>query len=320
MLPLLLPAGVARAAETPPVIVDTDIGDDIDDAFSLALLLRAPEVRIGAVITSFGDTTLRTRLVRRFLHQADRDDIAVGTGPSTADSTRFTQAAWASAGPVAPAPDAVALLLDRLRAAPSGSITLVAIAPLTTIGAAIARDPANSRRLRQVILMGGSVRRGYGKAAGTTSDTPSNEYNIRSDPEDLRRLIASGVPVVLMPLDATEVALPLAMRRNIFGQPDPADRALAALYTQWAANNPWGPVPVLFDVVPVAWLLDPSVCQPVPIRLAVLDNGATIEQPGAANVRACLDIDRARVLGLLNDRLKTLPSHPRPVMTPAVGN
>ncbi|WP_428376491.1 nucleoside hydrolase [Lichenicoccus sp.] len=308
MLPLLLPAGVANAAEIKPVIVDTDIGDDIDDAFALALLLRAPEVSIEAVTTSFGNTTLRTRLVRRLLHQAGRDDIAVGTGPSTADSTRFTQAAWALTRPAAPAPDAVALLLERLRAAPTGSITLIAIAPLSTIGAAIARDPATFRRVRQVILMGGSVRRGYGKVPGTTSATPGNEYNIHSDPGDFRRLIESGVAVVLMPLDATEVALPLAMRRDIFGQPDPADRALAALYAQWAANNPWGPVPVLFDVVPVAWLLDPSVCHPVPIRLAVLDSGATIEQPGAANVHACLDVDRARVLGLLTERLKASPS------------
>nr|WP_321984304.1 nucleoside hydrolase [uncultured Lichenicoccus sp.] len=307
MLPLLLPAGVTRAADVRPVIVDTDIGDDIDDAFALALLLRAPEVNVEAIITSFGNTALRTRLVRRLLHQAGRDDIAVGTGPSTADSTRFTQAAWASAGPTAPAPDAVSLLLDRLRAASSGSITLIAIAPLTTIGAAIARDPVAFRRLRQVILMGGSIRRGYGKTPGTTGDTPSNEYNIRSDPGDLRRLIGSGVKVVLMPLDATEVALPLAMRRNIFGQPDPTDRALAALYGQWAASNPWGPVPVLFDVVPVAWMLDPSVCRAVPIRLAVLDSGATVEQSGAANVQACLDIDRARVLGLVTERLKASP-------------
>ena len=307
---LLLATGTLDAAGTGSVIVDTDIGDDIDDAFALALLLRAPQLRIEAVTTSYGDTALRTRLVRRLLHQAGRDDIPVGTGPSTSDSTPFTQAEWAGAEPAAPARDAVSLLLDRLRAAPAGSITLIALSPLDTIGAAIARDPAAFRRLRQVVLMGGSVRRGYGKIPGTTSPTPGIEYNVRSDPEDLRRLIGSGVRITMMPLDATEIALPAALRHTLFDEPDPLDQALAALCTQWAAHSSWGPVPVLFDVVPVAWLLDPSVCRARPIRLRVRDDGATIEEPGAANVEACLDIDRSAVIGLLAGRLA--PPHSQP--------
>ena len=304
LLPLLMWAGNARAAAIGPVILDTDIGDDIDDAFALALVLRSPEIRLQAVTTSYGDTALRTRLVRRLLHSASRDDVAIGTGPSTADPTRFTQAQWAAAGSGAPAPDAVALLLDRLRAAPAGTITLIAIAPLSTIGAAIARDPVTFRRVRQVVMMGGSVRRGYGRVPGTTSARPGAEYNIRADTRDMRRLLASGASIVLMPLDATEVAVPLAMRQAVFARPDPLDRALGALYAQWSENNPWGPVPVVFDVVPVAWLLDASVCRPVLLRLAVRDDGATVEQPGAANVRACLDVDRSRLLGLLRSRLQ----------------
>ena len=307
---LLLATGPLDAVETRPVIVDTDIGDDIDDAFALALLLRAPELRIDAVTTSYGDTSLRTRLVRRLLHQAGRDDVAVGTGPSTADATPFTQAEWAGAEPAAPARDAVSLLLNRLRAAPADTITLIALSPLTTIGAAIARDPATFKRLRQVVLMGGSVRRGYGKIPGTTSLTPGIEYNVRSDPGDFRRLVESGVKIMMMPLDATEVALPAAMRHDILGEPDPIDQALATLYAQWAAHNTWGPVPVLFDVVPVAWLLDPSVCRAVPIRLRVRDDGATVEERGAANMHACLDIDRPAVLGLLAGRLETAHSRP----------
>ena len=239
VLLLMQPAGATRAADVTPVIVDTDIGDDIDDAFALALLLRAPQLRIEAITSSFGDTALRTRLIRRFLQQAGRDDVILGTGPSTPDTTRFTQSAWATAGSATLAPDAVSLLLSRLRAAPPGSITLIALAPLTTIGLAIERDPAAFKRLRRVVMMGGSVRRGYGSVPGTTSETPSAEYNVLSDPQDLRRLIDSGVPITIMPLDATEVALPNDLRRDVFAEADPVDRALAALYEQWATNNPW---------------------------------------------------------------------------------
>ena len=313
MLLFVRPVDAARAAHVTPVIVDTDIGDDIDDAFALALLLRAPELKIEAVTTSFGDTALRTRLVRRLLREAGRDDIAVGTGPATPDTTRFTQSAWAAGGSAQPAPDAVTLLLDRLHAAPAGTITLIALAPLTTIGRAIARDPSGFKRLRQVIMMGGSVRRGYGHSPGTTSDTPSAEYNVRSDPSDVRRLIGSGVPVTLMPLDATEIALPGQLRHDIFAQADPVDRALAQLYAQWAANNPWGPVPVVFDVVPVAYWLDPTVCDAVPIDLTVRDDGATVARTGPANVRACLAINRAKVLDLLANHLVRSAVSPSPV-------
>ncbi len=303
MLSLMQPIAASRAADITPVIVDTDVGDDIDDAFALALLLRSPELRIEGITTSFGDTALRTRLVRRLVHQAGRDDITVATGPATPDPTRFTQASWATTEPATPSIDAVSFLLDRLRAAPPGTITLIALAPLTTIGRAIQRDPAAFGRLRRVVMMGGSIRRGYGHVPGTTSGTPSVEYNVRSDPADLRRLIASGVPLTLMPLDATEIALPRDLERKVFAEPDPLDRALAALDEQWVANNPWGPVPVLFDVVPVAALLDPQVCRPVPIGLDVTDSGATIERKGGAPTSVCLGSDRAEILRVLAGRL-----------------
>ena len=56
------------------VILDTDIGDDIDDAFALALLLRSPEVKLLGITTAFGDTELRARLVDRYLQAVGREN------------------------------------------------------------------------------------------------------------------------------------------------------------------------------------------------------------------------------------------------------
>ena len=53
------------------VILDTDIGDDIDDAFALALLLQSPEIKLLGITTAFGDTELRARLVERYLAAVD---------------------------------------------------------------------------------------------------------------------------------------------------------------------------------------------------------------------------------------------------------
>ncbi|MGA7245221.1 MAG: nucleoside hydrolase, partial [Terracidiphilus sp.] len=76
-------AGVdTRSAASPQlVIIDTDIGDDIDDAFALALALKSPELKILGVTTTFGDTAMRARLLDRYLSAIGRRAIPVFAGP-----------------------------------------------------------------------------------------------------------------------------------------------------------------------------------------------------------------------------------------------
>src|ERR1700756_4705348 len=73
------------------VIIDTDIGDDIDDAFALALALRSPELEILGVTTTFGDTETRAKLVDRFLSEAGRPEIPVAAGTPTPAKSRLNQ-------------------------------------------------------------------------------------------------------------------------------------------------------------------------------------------------------------------------------------
>ena len=309
LLVVLRPVDAATPAAGPvasrTIILDTDIGDDIDDAFALAMILASPSLHLAAVSTSMGDTALRARLTRRFLRAAGRTDIPVLAGPSTAPGTVFTQAEWARAEPPLSGgePDAVRGMLALLRRAPDRSVTLVALAPLTTVGAMIARDPATFRRLAGVVMMGGSIARGYGAAAGTTGPTPSREYNIEKDPAGLRALLGSGVPVTLFPVDSTEIALERDDRAPIMAQPTGVGRALASLYALWKRDSTRGDTPVLFDVVPVASLLRPQTCKPSPLRLRVDDDGMTVSVPGPADVSACLTSDRASVLSVVTSLL-----------------
>lgn len=312
---LVLAGGTAVAApQAPPashapqaVIVDTDFGSDIDDAFAIALVLASPGLEPLLFTASQGDTALRARLLRRFLDAGGRPDLPVAAGPAgPGDDSPVTQGEWAATETRA-SPDAVAALLDTLRAAPARHIVLLALGPLTTVDAALQRDPATFARLRKVVLMGGSIRRGYGDQAGTNSETPGAEYNVKLAPAALRRLLASGVAVEMLPLDATEVALPADLQAAVFAAATPWARPLSQLYPLWAARNPWGTVPTLFDVVPVARLLDPGVCTPVPMHVAVADDGMTRPAPGRANAGVCLDVDRARVLALLRRALVPAP-------------
>ncbi len=285
----LASAGVAAKAAPVPVIIDTDIGDDIDDAFALALAVRDPRLDVVGVTTAFGDTAMRVPLVRRLLRAMARPDIPVAQGIATPDPTPFTQRAWAEAeADRSAAPDAVSFIASAASARP-GQVTLLALAPMTNIEALIRRDPASFGRLKQVVMMGGSIGAGY-RAAGSGPGPPSAEYNAAQAPGALAAVLDGGVPVTMFPLDATQVTLGQAALDRLFAQGSAASDALRSLCLQWRAGNAWGQAtPTLFDVVPVAWLADPAVCAVRPLRIAVDAGGFTRAGPGEPNARACLD-------------------------------
>src|SRR5581483_6920107 len=88
--------GASALAEK--IIIDTDVGDDIDDAFAVALALSSPELQILGITTAFGDTEMRARLLDRMLGEAGRQAIPVGVGIPTKTNNVFTQRRYAEAG------------------------------------------------------------------------------------------------------------------------------------------------------------------------------------------------------------------------------
>ncbi|WP_369976512.1 nucleoside hydrolase [Xanthomonas bundabergensis] len=325
LAPIAAAATAADPATTPvatqKVVVSTDIGDDIDDAFALALLLRSPELDVLGIASAWGDTGLRAQLLQRLLRQAGRSAIPLAIGQQTASAIPFSQERWAAQG-TRPrnAPDAAEFILAQARRHP-GQVTLLVLGPLTDAARALQRDPQGFAMLRQVVLMGGSVRAGYGKSRYRPANPPAPEYNIVSDIGAAQRVFAAGVPLVMLPLDATQVTLEEPERVALFAHGDPLTDALTQLYYQWRdTDQPWASAtPTLFDVVPVAQLLDPGLCPTVPLRIAVDDQGYTREVPpggeagggvdgrqaasGAANVQVCLALDRPRLIALYMQRL-----------------
>ena len=53
-----------------PVILDTDIGDDIDDTWALALLLKSTELNLKLVVSDYGEAQYRARLLAKLLERA----------------------------------------------------------------------------------------------------------------------------------------------------------------------------------------------------------------------------------------------------------
>jgi purine nucleosidase len=293
----------AEASSAPQlVILDTDIGDDIDDAFAVALALRSPELRILGVTTAFGDTELRARIVDRYLTAVGRNDIPVLEGVETKTDNVMTQAAYGQRSPDRKHADGVAFLLEQIRRHP-GEITLIGIGPLFNVQAAIEKDPATFKKLKRVVIMGGSIYRGYDGPNGERRP-PDAEWNINRYPAGLKALLGAGVPVFMMPLDSTQIHLQTPEREAIFSHGSALTDQLTLLYHQWMGlTQSHSPTPTLFDPVAVTYTFRPEICPVKPVHIEVDDKGFTRPTDGAPNAQVCLQSDEQGFLDLLLKRV-----------------
>ncbi|MCP8938013.1 nucleoside hydrolase [Alsobacter sp. SYSU M60028] len=191
-----------------PVIIDTDPG--LDDALALFLAFRSPELDVRGVVTVAGNIGIdhTTRNARALLRVAGREDVPVVRGAARP----FAREPFHAPGihgedglggidvpePRAPEHPAAALdwLADEIDSHPAGAVRILALGPLTNVARLIVERPEQARLIGGVVAMGGAVRdRG--------NVTPHAEFNIAADPEAAAVVLASGVPVTLVPLDVT---------------------------------------------------------------------------------------------------------------------
>jgi purine nucleosidase len=261
-------SGYAAAPEKIPVILDTDIGTDIDDAFALALIINSPEFELWGVTTVSGDTRARARIAAKMLWEAGgkwRRVPVVAGAPGRKQN--INQAPWAEGfvGPQLLQENAVDFLRSKFHRYP-GQITLIAIGELTNVAAMLKADPLVAKKVRRIALMGGSVARGY-----EPGSPPDAEWNIKSNPAAAQVVFSSGIPITMAPLDVTAMLkLDAAARSRIFNQNTPVTKSLAALYHLWNHETP-----TLFDPMAVAMVLDPTLCQTKDLAIEVDDKGFT---------------------------------------------
>jgi len=191
---------------TTRLILDTDIGTDVDDCLALALILGSPELTLAGVTCVYGDVALRARMVRQLLAlhgtrgvpvlQGARDTL-LGLRPiywEGHEGQGLLEGAQDTPG--AESEDAVDFIVRTAREG-SGAIHLLAIGPLTNVALALKRAPRLVHDLAGVTIMGGVIR-GSGSLG-----LPYVEHNIRCDPEAAQIVFASGLPITLVPLDVT---------------------------------------------------------------------------------------------------------------------
>lgn len=218
----------AQSAERLKVILDTDIGGDIDDAWALGFAMQSPDVDLVGVTIGDQNTPARARVACKLLHVGGRDDVPVAVGRKTGDNQDF-QFAWAedftAKQPIAqPAAD---FIVDTVRKNP-GAITLVAVGPLQNVADALRKEPGLGKMLKRVVLMSGSI----GPSAWSSSPVP--EWNVKEAIADAQVVYAARLPITTVPLDSTTyVMLKDEEREQLRKRDSPVTRALESLYRLW---------------------------------------------------------------------------------------
>jgi purine nucleosidase len=289
-LAICLPIGAQQRRTK--VVLDTDIGTDIDDAWALGYALKSPSFELLGVSVSDGDTAQRARLVCKLLNRLGRTDVPVAVGRQTPAVPRDRidyQFAWAEDfrdyKPIA-AP-AVAFLDDVIRRNPN-EVTLIAVGPLHNIGDLVRLHPDVVPLVKRVVLMSGSI------GANAFSSTPVPEWNVRLAIPEAQAVYAASWPLTIVPLDSTTyVRLEDQERENLRKSGTPLVVALETLLRLWT-DRPASRM-TLHDQLALAEAQDPGRffgrCEPMPLRVDG-DGFTRVDKAGGRPVTVCLEPKR----------------------------
>ena len=276
----------AKASPT-PVILDTDIGDDIDDTWALGLLLRSPELELKLVVGDRGEAQYRARLLARLLERAGRSDVPVGVGLDIEPRGEGRQAAWVKDYDLGKYPgkvhaDGVQALIDVILKSPQ-PVTLICIGPVPNIAEALKREPRIGRKAR-FVGMHGSVRVGYGGAK-----QPHAEWNVKCDAKACQAVFTAPWEMTITPLDTCGlVTLTGEKYRRVRDSQDCITGDIMANYRIWVRGDAKLPENMadersstLFDTVAIYLAMRQDLCVIEKLGIRVTDDGMTVIDPKA---------------------------------------
>jgi len=312
------------------ILLDTDMGSDVDDALCLALALAMPDIELAAVTTVSADTRHRAKIAKKILELAGREDVPVYAGvvrPSTAGS-KFAWTGEEGEGILRPedrprveeepARNAIARLLRS-----EDDLEIVAVGPMTNVAAVLEKDPSLASRIEKLTIMGGHVR---GIRYHDFVFQPGVDYNLCSDPEASLRVLRTDVPTRLVTGDVTlQVWLRPEDLARLEASRKPIHKALARSIRMWTPTQRriFGSlgatigeenVAFLHDPLALACVSDESFCtfEDLAIEPAMADGTfRTFERPsgasGARTMHTATAVDAARFRDFWVERVLQLP-------------
>jgi purine nucleosidase len=297
------------------VILDTDIGTDVDDCLALALLLASPELALEGVTTVYGDVQLRARMVLKLLKLAGRADVPVlaGAGQTLLGLREIYWAGHEGEGLVQPEDEAlrpgdehgVDYLVRTVMENP-GEIHLLAIGPLTNVALALRREPRLFEHLAGLTIMGGASR------SPLFPSWRYAEHNILCDPEAALIVLQDPTPKTLVPLDVTtRVSIRREDVARVRAVGTPFHEAVAGQVERYPRFAGHGST-FLHDPLAAALLVRSSLCQTTPLRVDVETQGRhavgvtfmRLPTDGApATAQVALEVDVAGAEAFIVERL-----------------
>jgi len=309
------------------IIITTDPGQD--EAAAILLVLGSPEdFEVLGVVAVAGNVRLEKtqRNARQVLELAGRPDIPVFAGCGRPMHRPLVTAEHVHGpegldGPALPDPTTplrakhgVDFIIETLRAAPSGEITICSLSPLTTLAMALVQAPDIAPRIREIVMMAGAYFEGGNIRVRA-------EFNVYVDPDAADVVLRSGVPLTMLPLDVTHQMRSTRPRLEAFRAP--GRRCGAALAEMLAFSEHfdlqkygWDGAPLHGPCVP-AYMLRPDLFKGRNVNVMVetgseLTLGMTVvdwwrvteRAPNAFYVR---DGDAQGYYALLTERIARLP-------------
>ncbi|CAN7181276.1 nucleoside hydrolase [Rhizobium sp. LjRoot30] len=308
------------------IIIDTDPGQDDAAAIFLALG-SADELEVLGITTVAGNVplALTARNARIICELCDRRDIRIFAGADKPVSRPLVTAEHVHGktgldGPELAEPTmalesqhAVDFIVETLRREPEGSVTLCTLGPLTNIALALQKAPDIAPRVRELVMMGGGFFEGG-------NITPAAEFNIYVDPEAAAAVFASGIPIVMMPLDVTHQLLTLKSRvermRAIGSRPAIAMVEMLEFFERFDIEKYGSDGGPLHDPTVIAYLLKPELfggrdCNveielqsPLTVGMTVVDWWQVTDRKHNAKVMRQVDADG--FFALLTERFARL--------------
>lgn len=295
------------------IIFDTDIGDDIDDAFALAMLLNSPEVEILGVTTVYRNAELRAKIVSHLLNLYGKK-IGVYMGEDNPIQDPIAHFSFESIGkdgkPIIPHYSeemesaqieekiAVDFLLETIEENP-GEIVVLAIGPLTNLALARRKNPEVFSKIKSIYLMGGEIL-GVNK-----------EWNFVCDTVAAEEVLKSGVDIKMYPLNVTR---PCILTKEVVDHfcslKDAGNVALAKMLQKWLKDNEYKKNPTMHDGLAAVGLFH-TFCKMSELSFAIYPDGVRglirpvfTKEQADCTVQVATLVDYAGFIEFLKERIR----------------
>ena len=269
------------------VILDTDLGDDIDDAWALSVCLGHPQIDLVGVATVWQDTQLRAAQTRKLLELAGRGDIPVAAGSrdgldSINPLPRNNQADLLSPEDEARLRegrnDGVRLLAELCDANPGA--TLLTIGALTNAARLMLEYPAAFDKIERVVIMGGHM----------SPELPYPEYNTQCDPRASQIVFAGPKPITMIGLDVTlKCVLTQEDLDVVAGKATPLAQGLSHMTSLWRGVH-GGAYPTVHDPLAALVCVEPELVTLETRRVSADGGGWIVFDDAGQEVAVAVDV------------------------------